>query len=69
MAPITLPLNAVVELEVLYPERRPTRVVSDGVDHDHVNRVRIADADEDVRLAYLTGRHPTAMLIEKLLKV
>jgi NAD+ kinase len=68
LPPITLPLSAEVEIEVLDWAKRPARVVTDGVDHPGVNRVRIANSGADVALAFLTNHDPTATLIRKVIE-
>ena len=69
MPSITLPLESVIEVEVLDPARRPTRVVTDGVDQKLIRGIRVANAHSEVKLAYLEGRNPTSNLIRKLLHV
>ena len=64
---ITLPMSAVIEVEVYDPERRHTRVVTDHIDYSAVTRVTIQDARRDVRVAWLEGRNPTANLVRKLI--
>jgi len=66
--PITLPLDAVVEVEVLDSDKRPARVVTDGIDHPGVVSIRIAEAQNDVALAYLANHDPTATLIRKMIR-
>jgi NAD+ kinase len=68
LPPITLPLTAQVEIQVLDCEKRPARVVTDGVDHPGVNRVRIANSGADVALAFLSNHDPTATLIRKVIE-
>jgi NAD+ kinase len=68
LPPITLPLSAEVEIEVLDWEKRPARVVTDGAEHPGVNRVRIADSRADVALAFLANHDPTATLIRKVIQ-
>jgi len=64
---ITLPMSAVIDVEVHDPARRATRVVTDHIDHAAVTRVTIQDARRDVRVAWLEGRNPTANLVRKLI--
>jgi len=66
LPPITLPPQAVIEVEVIDGHRRPTRVVVDGVDHDNVLKVRITEHPAEIRMAWLEGHNPTANLIRKL---
>jgi NAD+ kinase len=66
--PITLPLDAVVEVEVLDCDKRPARVVTDGIDHPGVASMRIANAQDDVALAFLGDHDPTATLIRKVIR-
>jgi NAD+ kinase len=67
LPPITLPLNAQVDIEVLDCEKRPARVVTDGADHPGVNRVLVANSGADVSLAFLENHDPTATLIRKVI--
>ncbi len=67
MAPINLPPEAVVDVESLFPERRPTRLVCDGADHPDVARIRVEDANSDVRLVFVEGHDLTATLVRKIL--
>jgi hypothetical protein len=43
-------------------------VVTDGTDYPSVTRVKVENANSDVRLAFLEGHDPTAMLIGKMLR-
>ena len=67
LPPITLPLDSVVEVEVLDSSKRPARVVTDGIDHPEAVRLRVAHAQEDVRLAFLDQHDATATLIRKVI--
>ncbi len=67
LAPLSLPPNAIVDVESLFPERRPTRLVCDGSDHPDVVRIRVEDARSDVRLAFLDGHDLTATMVRKIL--
>jgi NAD+ kinase len=68
LSPIVLPLDKVIELEVLSPDKRPVGAVADGIDHGPIQRLRIRRADQDVRLAFLEGHKFTRTMIEKVLK-
>jgi len=68
LPPIVLPQSAVVEIKAFDTEWRPVRVVTDGTDYPAVTRVKVENADSDVRLAFLEGHDPTAMLIGKMLR-
>ena len=67
LPPVSLPPDAVVEVEVLDSDKRPARVVTDGIDHPGVSSVHIADAKSDVGLVFLEGHDPTATLIRKVI--
>ena len=64
---LVLPANAVIQVEALDTHKRPVRAVSDGRDQSALSSVTIQDAGSDIRLASFEGRHPTAVLIRKLL--
>ena len=68
LPPIVLPQSAVVEIKAFDTEWRPVRVVTDGTDYPSVTRVKVENANSDVRLAFLEGHDPTAMLIGKMLR-
>lgn len=69
LAPMVLPAGAHVQVEVLDAERRPARVVVDGVTTEHVRVVDIAHAPgEDVALAFFEGHDFTRTLLRKLLR-
>lgn len=68
LSPFTLMEDARIEIEILHPERRPARVVSDGVDHGAAVRLCVARVEQDVRLAFLEGHHFTTALIQKILR-
>lgn len=67
LPPITLPLDSVVEVEVLDSEKRPARVATDGIDHPEAVRLRVVHAQADVRLAFLDQHDATATLIRKVI--
>ena len=69
LAPITLPADATIAIDVISAEKRPVRAVADGVAHPNVSRIEIQRADVDVRLAFLDGHDFTATLVEKILRV
>jgi NAD+ kinase len=68
LPPIVLPQSAVVEIKAFDTDWRPVRVVTDGTDYTAVTRVKVENANSDVRLAFLEGHDPTAMLIRKMLR-
>ena len=65
--PISLPLDSVVEVEVLDSHKRPARVVTDGIDHPEAMRLKIVHAQDDIRLAFLDQHDATATLIRKVI--
>jgi NAD kinase len=67
LSPLILPPDARVEIEVQSPERRPVRAVADGVDLGPIVRAHIGPADDEVRLAFLSGESFTRTLIRKVL--
>ena len=69
LAPLTLPADARIAIDVLHPIKRPVRAVADGVGHQNVSRITIQRADVDVRLAFLEGHDFTATLVQKILRV
>ncbi len=68
LTPLVLPLHAVVELEALDLHRRPVRAVADGVDLGPVARIRVEDAQNEVRLAFLESHDFTRALFRKVLR-
>lgn len=70
LSPMVLPATARIRVEVLEPERRPARVVVDGVEAGDVRTVEIAadDANHDVRLAFFDGHDFTGTLLRKVLR-
>lgn len=68
LAPVVLPLDSVVDVEALSVEKRPVRVVCDGVEQGPAVRLRVSRAEDDVRLAFLNTHAFTATLIGKVLK-
>jgi NAD+ kinase len=69
LAPITLPAEAKIAIDVMGGSKRPVRAVADGVGHPEVSRVEIERADVDVRLAFLDGHNFTSTLVQKILRV
>ena len=69
LAPITLPADATIAIDVINAEKRPVRAVADGVAHPNVSRIEVQRADVDVRLAFLDGHDFTATLVDKILRV
>jgi NAD+ kinase len=64
---MVLPAHAIIQVEALDTHKRPVRAVCDGRDQPVLSSVTIQDAGSDIRLASFEGRHPTAVLIRKLL--
>jgi NAD+ kinase len=69
MAPLTLPADAKIAIDVISPDKRPVRAVSDGVGYQNVSHIEVERADSDVRLAFLDGHNFTTTLVEKILRV
>ena len=69
LAPITLPADATITIDVINADKRPVRAVADGVGHPNVSRIEVMRADVDVRLAFLDGHNFTTTLVEKILQV
>jgi NAD+ kinase len=67
LAPITLPATSVIEVQIIDQDKRPVRVVSDGVDHGPARRVEIKTDSVGVNLAFLEGHDFTATLVRKIL--
>jgi len=68
LTPLALPLHAVVELSALDLHRRPVRAVADGVDLGSVKSIRVEDAHDEVRLAFLESHDFTRALFRKVLR-
>jgi NAD+ kinase len=68
LAPLTLPPDSVIHVEVLHSEKRPVRAVSDGVDHGQVRSLRVQQDSQGIRLAFLEGHDFTGALVRKILK-
>lgn len=68
LAPMMLPVGAVVEVEAVDVHRRPVRAVADGVDLGHIVRMRVENAEDDVQLAFLEGHSFTRALVDKVLR-
>lgn len=67
LAPLVLPVEAKVHVEVLDHRVRRARAVADGFPHEDVRAVDIATADDDVRLCFLEGHDFTTTMIRKIL--
>lgn len=67
LAPLILPANALVRIEVLDPEERPARAVADGVALPHVTTVEVSTDPEPVRIAFARHHDFTATMIRKIL--
>ena len=68
LAPLTLPPDSVIHVEVLHCDKRPVRAVSDGVDHGPVRSLRVQQDPQGIRLAFLEGHDFTGALVRKILK-
>ncbi len=68
LAPLMLPLDAVVVVEVREPARRPARIVADGLQFPPVTSVRIGRSARRARLGFLPGHDFTATMIRKILR-
>jgi NAD+ kinase len=69
LSPLTLPWGAVLDIDVLDPDRRPVRTVADGEDQGRVRSLRVGPDGRTVKLAFLEGHDFTRTLIAKVLKV
>lgn len=63
-----LPTTAVVKIESLTPERRPTKAVSDGKTLGPSQIIEISTAPEEVQLCFLKNHQFTELLIKKILR-
>lgn len=68
LTPMALPTDAVVELTALDIHRRPVRAVADGVDLGPVVRMRVEDAGDEIRLAFLESHDFTRAMFRKVLR-
>lgn len=70
LAPMVLPQNARVRIEVLDQSRRPARILIDGAAASNVRSVEISTSPVDhVRLAYFDSHDFTATLVRKVLRM
>ncbi len=67
LAPLTLPPDSVIRVEVMHPDKRPVRAVSDGVDHGPVRTLEVRQDAQSIRLAFLEAHDFTATLVRKIL--
>ncbi len=67
LAPLTLPPDSVIRVQVMHPDKRPVRAVSDGVDHGPVRTLEVRQDAEGIRLAFLEGHDFTGALVRKIL--
>ena len=67
LAPLTLPPDCEIHVEVLYSDKRPVRAVSDGVDHGQVRSLTVKHDPQGIRLAFLQGHAFTGALFSKIL--
>lgn len=68
LTPMALPTDALVELDALDIHRRPVRAVADGVDLGPVVRMRVEDAQEEIRLAFVESHDFTRAMFRKVLR-
>ena len=68
LTPMALPTDAVVEVSALDIHRRPVRAVADGVDLGAVVRMRVEDAGDEIRLAFLDAHDFTRSMFRKVLR-
>jgi NAD kinase len=68
LPPLVLPPEAVVEIDVLSPERRPVRAVADGVELGPITSARLQLQPDEVRLAFLSEAAFTRRLLRKVLR-
>ena len=66
LTPFDLPADALVEVDVLFSQRRPVRGVVDGRATEAVRKVRVERSDRSVELAYFSDHHFTAHLLNKI---
>lgn len=68
LAPLVLPAEARIRIEVLDAGRRPARAVADGISHGDVQAVEVAwSTGDEVELGFLAGHDFTSTLIRKIL--
>ena len=67
LAPLILPADATIRIEVLDHEDRPARAVADGVALSHVQTVEVRTDPTPVRLAFARDHDFTATMIRKIL--
>jgi NAD kinase len=68
LSPVLLPHGVRVEIEALSTDRRPVRAVADGIDLGPVARLRVAPAEDDVKLAFFDGHTFTRTMLRKVLR-
>jgi len=68
LAPLTLPPDSVIRVQVLHSDKRPVRAVSDGVDHGPVRSLEVRRDEQGIQLAFLKGHDFTGALFRKILK-
>jgi len=66
LSPMALPPSSTARVEVEVPERRPVRVVADGVDIEDVSAVDVKVSSTSVQLAYFHGRDFTEQMVKKV---
>ena len=64
-----VPQNTHIEIETLYPNRRPVQAVSDGVSHGEAQHLKIKCDKETIQIAFLEGHNFTENMNDKVLNV
>lgn len=67
LAPLVLPPDSTVHIDVLNRDRRPVRAVADGRAHDQVTAVEVSLGTEQLRIAHLPGHDFTTQMVTKIL--
>ena len=67
LAPLTLPPDSHIRVQVLSSDKRPVRAVSDGVDHGAVQSLVVRQDAQGIKLAFLEGHNFTGALFRKIL--
>lgn len=68
LIPIVIPLNSIVELEVLEPEKRRVRVVGDFQSFDDVVKATIRRSQWNFKLCMVEGEEFIARLVRKIIR-
>lgn len=68
LPPFILPQSARARVHVRMHERRPVRVVLDGMAVDHVTEVQVASSVDQVRIARFRDRDLTTAMVHKVVR-